>query len=99
LRDLRPIALDRFCGRILAEIGEVSADASRSNHERYRAIWELLRRRDDEIADGFNDVRRSTMVMRLCALRRLDLLTDEEFARLTEETRDAVQTILGIAGR
>jgi hypothetical protein len=99
LRELHPIALDRFCRRILEEIESVVADSGRSHHQRYVAIYQLVERRDREIADAFNDMRRSRAMMRICHLRSLGLLSDEEFARFSEETRDAVQRLLGFAER
>lgn len=95
LRELQPVALDRFCRRVLDEIASVAADASRSHHQRYLAIYKLIDRRDDELADAFNDMRRSVAVRRICSLRELGLLTDEEFARFSEETRGTVRAILG----
>ncbi len=99
LRELHPIALDRFCHRILEEIESVVGDSSRSHHQRYLAIYQLVERRDREIADAFNDMRRSRAVMRICHLRKLGLLSDEEFARFSDETSGAVQGFLGFAER
>jgi hypothetical protein len=99
LRKLHPIALDRFYRRILEEIETVVADSSRSHHQRYVAIYQLTERRDREIADAFNDMRRSRAILRICHLRKLGLLSDEEFARFGDETRDAVQGLLGFAER
>jgi hypothetical protein len=99
LRELHPIALDRFCRRILEEIESVVADSGRSHHQRYVAIYQHVERRDREIADAFNDMRRSRAVMRICHLRNLGLLSDEEFARFGDETRAAVQGFLGFAER
>jgi hypothetical protein len=95
LRKLHPVALDRFCRRILEEIESVGADTSKSNHQRYREIYQLIRRRDGEIAEAFDDMRRSMAEIRILSLRKHGLLTDEEFARFSKETRDAVQSILG----
>lgn len=99
LRVLHPIALDRFCRRVLKEIERVVSDSSRSHHQRYLAIYQLVERRDREISDAFNDLRRSRAVLRICHLRTLGLLSDEEFARFGEETRGAVQGFLGSADR
>ena len=93
-RQVRPVALDRFCTRVLAEVAEVRADAGKSNHERYLAIFKLLQRRDKELADAFNDFRRSTAVVQLARIQSLELLTEEEFGRFSAETRSAVQMIL-----
>jgi len=96
LRELHPVALDRFCQRILTEIASVIADTSKSNHQRYRAIYGLIDRRDDEIAEAFNDMRRSRAVVRIFFLRKHGLLTDEEFGRFSKETRDSVQSLFGL---
>lgn len=95
LRKLHPVVLDRFCRRILEEIGSISADTAKSNHQRYRAIYQLIRRRDDEMAEAFDDMPRSMTEIRVLALRKHGLLTDEELARFSKETRDVVQSILG----
>ena len=59
-RKLEPIALDRFCERVLSEINQISCDSNKTSHQRYAAIFKLLERRDGELADAFNDLRRST---------------------------------------
>ena len=94
LRQLHPAALDRFCGRVLSEVGRLASDTGKSSHERYRAVVELIGRRDGERADAFDDLRRSTALVRLACIRSHGLLTEEEFARFSPETRDAVQLLL-----
>lgn len=37
LRDLKPIALDRFCQRVLAALGRLAADLAKTHLERYAA--------------------------------------------------------------
>ncbi|MES2790527.1 MAG: hypothetical protein V4719_13025 [Planctomycetota bacterium] len=56
LSKLKPLALDRLCRRILDEIGAVAAD-SKSSHERYLAIYTLVQKSDEEVADLFNELR------------------------------------------
>src|SRR5260221_13965412 len=97
LREYHPIALDRFCRRILEEIESVVADSSRSRHQRYLAIYQLIERRDPEIADAVNDMRRSKAAMLMCHLRNLCLLGAEECPRFDRETRGAGQGFLGLA--
>jgi hypothetical protein len=94
-RQFREVALDRFCQRVLSEIAGVSSDAEKSNHERYLAVYRLIEQRGKELADAFNDLRRSTALRQLACLRSLELLTDEEFARFGPETRDSVGVWLG----
>lgn len=95
LRELRPVALDRLCARILAESRAVIDDPSKSNHERYLALFALIQDRDDDIAVAFNDVRRSNALGRLAAIVHQDLLTDLELQRFGKETRERVDLLTG----
>jgi hypothetical protein len=90
-RQLREIALDRFCRRILDEIRAISEDTGRSPHERYLATYELTRRRDREIADAFNDPRRSRAYIQLLYILSLDLLTEEELSRFGPEMQASLK--------
>jgi hypothetical protein len=94
LRELRPIALERFCERVLSEISRLASETDKSAHERYLAIFKLMDRRDEELANGFNDVRRSTAMRRLACIKYLDLLTQEEMARFSPETRELVDFLV-----
>ena len=94
-RQLQTLALDRFCERVLSEVTTLASDTGKSQHERYLAIYRLMQRRDRELADAFNDPRRSRALHQLALIRSRHLLTDEEFARFTDETRAAVEILAG----
>lgn len=84
-RQIRGVALQRFCDRILAETQGIMADAAHSSHERYIAIHNLMQERNSEIAVGFDAPRRSSVVTQLLFMRRRELLTDDEFFLFTRE--------------
>lgn len=90
LSQLRTAALERFCQRILAEIESLTTSSSLSAHQRYLEIYKVIARRDKEIAQIFNDHRRSTALSELAAIRSHGLLTQEEFLRFSPETRSAI---------
>jgi hypothetical protein len=94
-RRLCDVALDRFCQRVLGEITKLSTQPGKSNHERYLAVYKRLQRRDRELADAFNDPRRSTALRQLARICDLELLTEEEFGQFEPNTRSAVQLLLG----
>jgi hypothetical protein len=95
-RQLHPVALERFCEGVLSELGPLLAsDTGKSAHERYVALYRLLERRDKELAEAFDDLSRSTAPLRLAVIRSRGLLTEEEFARFSSETRGAVQVFTG----
>jgi len=95
LRDLKPLALDRFCERVLGEMTLLANDADKGAHARYLAVYKLLMDRDEELAAAFNGLRRSTALLQLTIMRRHGLITDEEMAQFSQDTREAVEMILG----
>lgn len=95
-RRLREVALERFCQRVLDEIGRVAADENKTSHERYLAVCKLIERRDGELADAFDDPRRSAALQQLACIQSHELLTEEEMSRFSPETREAVQFFLSI---
>jgi hypothetical protein len=95
LRRVHPLAVERFCERVLAEVERVLRDSTRSCHERYLEIFKIIGERDREIARLFNETRRSRALTMLAQIRSEGLLTEEEFSCLSLETREAVQMLLG----
>jgi hypothetical protein len=96
LRQLHPLALERFCEHVLSDVSRLVSDTGKSAHVRYVAVFKLLQRRDKELAEAFDDLRRSTAWRQLAVIHSRGLLTEEEFARFSPETRGAVQVFLGV---
>lgn len=95
LRQLHSLVLERFCEQILSEVERVNADHTQSFHQRYLNIYKIMQRRNKEIAQTFDDLRRSTALTHIAAMKSRDLLTEDEFSRFSEETRDVVTLLLG----
>jgi hypothetical protein len=95
LRDLQPVLLDRCCRRILSAAEEIVAKHEEAAHPRYLAMYKLIHDRDRELADMFNDVRRSNAFVRILLLRRNGLFTDEEFAGFGAETKSRIIALQG----
>jgi hypothetical protein len=92
-RELRRIALERFCERTLEEVHTILRDRSRTHHERYLAVFRLLRQRDEELAKAFNDPRRGRMIGQLVAIYAHGLLKPDELERFTEGTKATVESL------
>ena len=89
LRTVHDAALERYCAAVLAECeAEIRRDASA--HERYQRLFRLIETRDRNIAAAFNDLRRSTAMLRLGSMIALDAVTDAELAQFTPSTRERV---------
>jgi hypothetical protein len=95
LRRVHPLALERFCERVLAEIDRVSRDGATSHHARYLQIFGILQQRDREMARLFDNPRRSNALTMLAQIRSHGLLKEDEFSSLSPETRGAIQMLLG----
>ena len=93
-RKLREIALERFCERVVTNLNRIAADADLAYHSRYRSIYELIEERDRELADAFDNPRRSTALFQLALMVSLDLVADEELRMFTAGTRSVVQSLV-----
>jgi hypothetical protein len=94
-RQLHAVALERFCQRVLDDSERLHGDTSHTAYERYIAIYRLFEERDKEVALLFNDLRRSTALLQIAALKVRGLLAEEEFARFSQETQSLVAALLG----
>jgi hypothetical protein len=88
--------LERYCCHLLEEVGNVSRGAEGSAHDRYLNVYKLIQQRDKQMANAFDDFRRSTAVMQLAIMRRMKLLTDEDLAPFSEQTRARVEGIASL---
>ena len=92
-RELREVALERFCKRVLDEVPRFPPDTERSYHERYLELFRWLGERNDELAQAFDDPRRSQMLLQLAAIYAYGLLESDEFARFTPQTRERIHLL------
>lgn len=91
-----PLAQERFCTRVLDEMQRITSNRSRSARDKYAEIYELVVERDKELGRTFDGLKRSTALLQLTSMRGMGLLMDDEFNRLSQDTRDQVQKILGL---
>ena len=89
-REIREVALERFCGQVLADLAPVCSDESRTLHERYLEAHRLLKDRDRKLAQAFDGPRRSQMHWQLSAMHALGLLEPDELTRFSPTTRERV---------
>lgn len=95
LSRLKPLALDRLCQRILTATEDIIVRANEGGyHSAYLEVYKHIERSDRKLSDCFDDWRRSQAVFFLAHWRREKLITDEEFANFSEETRSRVDSFL-----
>ena len=89
--ELRKIALERLCDQVLNEASREFGRAGKTAHERYLSLYQLVRKRDEAIARGFNDFRRSTALTQIGTIHSMRLFTGEELLRFSPETRQVLE--------
>jgi hypothetical protein len=90
-KQVKAVALERFCEGVLSECQEVIEDRGQSAHERYLQLFRLTRERDKELAAAFDHHSRSKALTQLIAMRRLGVITNEELAGFSSETRGRLE--------
>jgi hypothetical protein len=91
-RQLQPIALERFCEKVLSEIRDISS-SDESAHQRYLRVFKTIRDQDKELATLFDSPRRSRMGLQLSLIHYHQLLTPEEMQRFSPETQRMISEI------
>ena len=95
-KEVHSKALERYCCRILEDVAAASREGEGTAYERYLKIFKLINQHNGQMANAFDDFRRSTAVMQLGIMRRMELLTDEELGQFSEETRIRVEGIASL---
>lgn len=94
-RRLHTVALERFCQQVLTDNENLLRGQNKSIHDRYLAIYDLYQKQNREMAQLFDDLRRSTALQYIALLIRYELLTREEIAMFSDETKVMVSAWLG----
>jgi hypothetical protein len=95
LRDLKPVLLDRYCRKVLAEFEKIVSAHDDPAHPRYLAMYELIHDRDRALGDMFNDLRRSNAIFAIFLLRRNGVFTEDEFEGFGDETKREIALLQG----
>ena len=85
-KEVRVVALDRLCHRILNECRTLCDDEALPLHNRYLQLYELIHKRAKEIERAFDEFSRTTAIACLIIMRQLGLLTQTELDRFSLDT-------------
>jgi hypothetical protein len=95
LSRLKALTLDRLCQRILQEAGGILDRVQEGGHHRtYLDLYRHIQENDKVVGDCFNNWSRSHALDNLINWRYQKLITDEEFAAFSLETRTIVNGFL-----
>jgi hypothetical protein len=93
-KELRPLALHRYCERVIGDVDKIIHESERDAHERYLEMYKIIRDGDKKLAHMFDGFSRSRALDQLVMYYGNDLLNEEELAQLSDETREKILAIL-----
>ncbi|MBK8420358.1 hypothetical protein [Candidatus Villigracilis saccharophilus] len=95
LSRLKPLALDHLCQLILGRSGDIIARAHQGgHHDCYLDLYRHIHESDETMSRCFDDFKRSQALVILANWRQEKLITDEEFATFSPDTRVLVDMLL-----
>lgn len=89
-KNLRALALDRFCQGVLADAKTISEHGALSAHARYGMLYGVIHDRNKDMVHMFDYYSRSSAYSCLALIVHHDLLTDAELAILSEQALEAI---------
>ncbi len=87
--------LNEACGNILSRVKEKVKIDEKENHKTYLNIWDIVNSGDNDIAEMFNDLKRSNAISKLALWRNYGLLTELGLNEFSDETRLNIETLVG----
>ncbi len=93
IRAIKDEKLNAVCADILGEISQGIRNKEEKNHKAYLKVWDIVNTRDKDVADMFNDLRRSNAVYKLALWYKNGYLTEKELNEFSEETRSTINAL------
>jgi len=91
-RKIHQLAVERFSKETLSQINQIIVSKEiDSEHEKYHLIYQYIGKRDKMLEDFFDDLRRSTAVIKLLGIYNLGLIEPEEFNGFSDEIRNQIK--------
>ena len=93
-RQLEPLLLAKACESIFIKVEEIAHNRVDKEHQSYLSLYDLIKQEDAKIAETFNNPTRNNVILKIVALKRFDILTDEQLQQFSDETQATVHRIL-----
>ena len=92
-RSVHDDLLAALCERINKQSADLLASVAGSEPAKYLALYRHIQDSDQIIAECFNDLKRSNLLIKLAALQRHGILTPENIENLSPETQERLQAL------
>lgn len=93
-KHLQPLALQRYCDRMMKEVDAIIQDSDNDSYDRYCKMYKTVRDGDKKMARMFDGFSRSKALTQLAMYVDDGLLDDEEIAELSGETKEQIYSLV-----
>lgn len=93
IRSVSDDLLAALCGRINKECLSILEKNSASEHDKYLALYQHVKKSDRIVADCFNDLKRSNLIMKLAVMQYHGVLKAEHIERLSPEMQKKLEAL------
>lgn len=83
------------CDLIFKKVENITNDRAGKEHQSYLDLYRLIEKEDAKIAEMFNNPTRNNILLKIVALKKHGVLSDEQLQLFSEETQDFVSRLLG----
>lgn len=91
LKKLTPIIHERICKKINIETLGILTNEKLTNIDKYNEISSQVNDTDKKVHELFHDIKRSTTFGKVYVLYKRNLLSEEEFLRFSEDTKELIK--------
>jgi hypothetical protein len=94
LKKLKPILLERACANINKEAQLILENKeNRDQYQVYLELYDHFQKKDDMIADCFDDYRRSTAKRKILRLVDYGIMSEDELQGFSDDTKEFVEVM------
>lgn len=90
LRKIQNDLLNKACNKIFFEIDSLLKERKANDHGTYLRLWDILRKKDRELSEMFDDLKRSNALLKITNMLDYGVLTEEQLMNFSNSTREKV---------
>ncbi len=93
-RKLQTELTDTACEMIFRRVEDITNERHGKEHQSYLELYRLIEFEDNKIAEMFNNPTRNNVSLKIAALKKHAVLSDEQLQLFSKETQEFVHSFL-----
>jgi hypothetical protein len=85
------------CELVFIQVNNISSVRAGKEHQSYLDLYRLIETEDAKIAEMFNNPTRNNARLKIVALKKNEVLSDEQLKMFSKETQEFVNSILNLS--